>query len=90
MASIRNLKKDLNYLAYELLTEAFAYKHFHPELDEKKLNEAISNMVKLRNELLQRINHQEAFESPAEQKQHFRKIHEDMVKLVETIDDLDK
>jgi methionyl-tRNA synthetase len=90
MASIRTLKKDINYLAYELLTEAFAYKHFHPELDENKLDEAIRNMVKLRNEILQRINHPEPFESPAEQKQHYRKIHEDMVRLVEVIDDLDK
>jgi len=90
MASIRNLKKDLNYLSYELLTEAFAFKHFHPDFEEKKLDEVISKMVKLRNEILNRINHHEVFESPAEQKQHFRKIQEDMVRLVEVIDDLDK
>ena len=30
MASIRKLKKDVNYLSYELLTEVFAFKHFHP------------------------------------------------------------
>jgi hypothetical protein len=89
MASIRNLKKDLNYLSYELLTETFAYKHFHPELDEKKLDDAIRNIVKLRNELLQRINHPATFESPTEQKQYFHKIQEDMVKLVDIIDELD-
>ncbi len=89
MASIRNLKKDLNYLSYELLTETFAYKHFHPELDEKKLDEAIRNIVKIRNEILQRINHPDTFESPAEQKQYYRAIQEDMVKLVDVIDELD-
>lgn len=90
MASIRNLKKDLNYLAYELLTEAFAFKHFHPELEEKKLDDAIKNMVKLRNDMLTRINTKKAFESPSEQKEHYRKIHEDMVKLVDVINVLDK
>lgn len=89
MASIRNLKKDLNYLSYELLTETFAYKHFHPELDEKKLDEAIKNIVKLRNEILHRINHPARFESPAEQKLYYHKIQEDMVKLVDVIDALD-
>ncbi len=89
MASIRNLKKDLNYLSYELLTETFAYKHFHPELDEKKLDEAIKNIVKLRNDILNRINHPTTFESPTEQKQFYRKIQEDMVKLVDVIDELD-
>lgn len=89
MASIRNLKKDLNYLSYELLTETFAYKHFHPELDEKKLDDAIRNIVKIRNEILQRINHPDTFESPSEQKQFYHKIQEDMVKLVDVIDELD-
>jgi hypothetical protein len=89
MASIRNLKKDLNYLSYELLTETFAYKHFHPELDEKKLDETIRSIVKLRNEILHRINHPVPFESPSEQKQYYHKIQEDMVKLVEVMDALD-
>lgn len=90
MASIRTLKKDLNYIAYELLTEAFAYKHFHPGLDEKKFDEAIRKMVKLRNDILGRINHSGPFESPEAQKNHFRKIQEDMVVLVKMMDDLDK
>ncbi len=90
MASIRNLKKDLNYLSYELLTETFAYKHFHSEMEESKLDEAIRNIVTLRNEILGQINHREAFESPAAQKQHFRSIHENMVKMVDLVNELDK
>jgi methionyl-tRNA synthetase len=90
MASIRTLKKDLNYLSYELLTEAFAYKHFHSDMEEKKFDEAIRNLVKIRNEILGKINHPEPFESPAEQKQHYRNIHEGMVRLVQVLDELDK
>lgn len=90
MASIRNLKKDLNYLSYELLTETFAYKHFHSDMEEAKFDGAIKDIVKLRNELLAQINHPGPFESPSEQKQHFRKIHEGMLKLVSVVEDLDK
>jgi hypothetical protein len=90
MASIRTLKKDLNYLSYELLTEAFAYKHFHSELEEKKFDEAIRNLVTMRNQILRQINHPGSFESPTEQKLHYRKIHEGMVNLVQVIDELDK
>jgi len=46
MASIRKLKKEVNYLAYELLTEVFAYKHFHPDLEEKKFDSIIKDIVK--------------------------------------------
>jgi len=89
MASIRNLKKDLNYLAYELLTETFAYKHFHAEMDEKKFDAVIRDLVKFRNDILGQINNPPAFESPVEQRQHYRKIHEDMVKMVQVIEQLD-
>ena len=90
MASIRTLKKDLNYLSYELLTEVFAYKHFHPDMEEAKFDEVIANLIKLRNEILGKINSAPAFESPSEQKLHYSSIHEGMVKLVEIVEALDK
>jgi hypothetical protein len=87
MASIRELKKDLNYLAYDLLTEVFAYKHFHPEMDEKKFDKIILELVKLRNELIARINNPE---NPSEIKVHFNKIRTEMINLVKVVDGLSK
>ena len=87
MASIRKLKKDLNYLAYELLTEAFTYRHFHPEMKEKKFDETILEVVKLRNELISRINN---IENPSEIKAHFKKIRTEMVDLVKSVDGMAK
>ena len=83
MASIRKLKKDLNYLAFELLTEVFTYRHFHPEMKEKKFDEVILEVVKLRNELIARINN---IENPDEVKAHFKKIRTDLVELVKVVD----
>ena len=90
MSSIRNLKKDVNYLAYELLTEAFTFKHFHPEMDEKKFDEVILNLVKLRNELIARINNPETSSDSTQVKAHFRKIQSDMVNLVRIVNKIEK
>ena len=90
MASIRTLKKDLNYLSYELLTEVFAYKHFHPEMEESRFDEVISNVIKLRNELLGQINKPASTVSPADKKLHYQSIQEGMVKLVKVVEELDK
>jgi len=57
MASKRKLKKDVNYIAYELLTEYFTIKHFHSDLNEEKFLEAVRNIVCKRNELISMINH---------------------------------
>ena len=87
MSSIRDLKKDVNYLAYDLLTEVFAYKHFHPELDEKKFDEVIMELVKHRNELIARINHPE---DPAKIKAHFNSVKTEMINLVKIVNGLAK
>ena len=87
MASIRDLKKDVNYLAYDLLTEVFAYKHFHPELEEKKFDEVIMELVKLRNELIARINNPE---DPTKIKAHFNSVKAEMINLVKIVNGLAK
>jgi hypothetical protein len=90
MASIRDLKKNINVLTYELLTEAFTYKHFHPEVNEKKFDEVILDLVKLRNELIARINSKEKFDKPAQVKAHFNKIQNEMINLVKVVDGFSK
>ena len=89
MANIRKLKKDLNYLSYELLTEAFTYKHFNPEMDEKKFDNIILDIVKKRNELISRINDRgQLDESELEKtKQHFSSIRKEMYKMVDIMQD---
>jgi len=90
MASIRNLKKNVNLLTYELLTEAFTYKHFHPGMNEKKFDDVILELVKLRNELISRINNREKFDSTERIKVYYRKIQNDMMNLVKVMDGLSK
>lgn len=88
MASIRKLKKDINYLAYEILTEVFTYKHFHPELKEKKLDDAIAKIIKIRTQLITRVNDPLAGKDKTARSAHYRTIQEEMVTMIEVLEEL--
>ncbi|HYW95592.1 MAG TPA: hypothetical protein VE870_08400 [Bacteroidales bacterium] len=87
MASIKKLKKDINYLSYELLTEAFAYRYFHPEMKDKRFYDIISRIVLLRNELISRVNHPEMASEVDDVRGHFNQVRQDMTKLVDVMND---
>lgn len=87
MASIRKLKKDVNYLSYELLTEVFAYKHFHPGMDEEKFDDIIKNIVKRRNEIINRINNPEP-EDSGNLNVYFNQVKDEMESMIKELDKL--
>ena len=87
MASIKELKDEINYLTYDLINECFTFKILHPGKDGA-VDNVIRDIIKLRNELISRTNHPEDKNDPKKLKAHYRKIHEDLgnlVKLVETL-----
>lgn len=88
MASIRKLKKDINYLSYELLTEVFAYKHFHPEVDEAKFDKVIKDVVNKRNEIISKLNHTDTAKTDNKMKEHFDSVRKDMISLVKSAEGL--
>jgi hypothetical protein len=88
MASIRKLKKEVNFIAYELLTDAFAYKHFHPELEEKMFDEVIKKIVKGRNDLINRINNPDELNNKENLSQYYNKVKHDMLSLSKVLENL--
>jgi len=90
MNSIRKLKKVINFYTFELLTECFVYKRFHPDLGEDKFDEVIRKIVLLRNDLIMRTNHPETDADSASVKEHYRKIWNDLNVLMDTVDELSK
>jgi hypothetical protein len=86
MASKRLLKKSINNLTYELVSECFTYRHFHPEFNTG-INEVIHEVVKTRNELIARVN-----QAPAEKDAlgtHFNQVVTDMKDMVTKLDKLE-
>ena len=60
MASLRNLKKDINFLATELLSEAYVKQIIGENVDQDALAKLMVQAVELRNELISRANHPNA------------------------------
>ena len=90
MASIRVLKKDINRLAFDLLQECFAYRHYSEDLSEDKFDEVISKLVMLRNDLILRANHPETDAESATLKAHYKQVQLDLLKLAEVVEELKK
>jgi hypothetical protein len=90
MASIRLLKKDINKLAFELLQECFAYRHYSDELSEDKFDEVIKKLVLLRNDLIFRTNHPENDAESPSLKEHYKQVQLDLLELAEVVEELKK
>ena len=90
MANKRTLKKNINYLTYDLLAECFTYQYFHKDADPKKVETAATQILDLRNELVSRINHVDGKDNPKLVKEYFQKIRKDFEKSIEALDSLVK
>ncbi len=88
MASIRILKKDINILTYDLLTECYTYKYYETGLEDNKFDGVIKKIVYLRNDLISRTNHPENDGDSHSLKMHYRKIKEDLYELMQVIEEL--
>ena len=88
MANIRDLKKDIDYLVYEVISDCFIAMSAHQE--EKvsdQLSEIVADAVKLRNELFSRVRYRGDREKPGNVREYYRNLR---IKLITDIDDLFK
>jgi len=90
MASIRALKKEINKLAFDLLQECFAYRHYSEELSEDRFDEVIKKIILLRNDLILKTNHPESDADSASLKEHYKRVELDLLKLADVVEDLKK
>ena len=85
MANKRNLKKDIDYLVYEVVSDCFTVMSVQNEEKGEQLAEVIADAVKLRNDLFARVNHPDGKENGKIVKKYFTKVRLD---LIEGIDKL--
>jgi len=88
MASIRILKKEINKLAFDLLQECFAYRHYSEDLSEDRFDDVIKKLVYLRNDLIFRANHPESDADATSLSEHYKQVELDLLKLSEVVEDL--
>jgi hypothetical protein len=88
MASVRNLKKTINELTFELVSECLSYKYFHPEKDSGKTNKAIENIIVMRNDLINKANHPTTRDDYKKNKSYFKGLIKDLRAMVSHMDNL--
>jgi len=90
MASIRLLKKDINRLAFNLLSECFAIKHYNKGVSDDEYDAVIKKIVYLRNDLISRANHPEQDAETSSIKDHYKSVQKDLIDLFDVVENLKK
>ena len=78
MATKRNVKKDIEYITYEVLNDCFLSLESHPDRDREEIGSIISNAINKRNELISKVN--QKIKGRKEVKAHFKSIYDDLFK----------
>lgn len=89
MPSRKELKKDIHFISFELISECLIYKHFHPEVPDEKVDGIIEEIIRHRDNYISRVNKPDGKDNPSLVKKHYRAILEDIRnKTVPLLDEL--
>jgi hypothetical protein len=86
MANIRNLKKDIDYLVYQVISDCFsAMSVTKEESVSDSLADIVSDAVKLRNGLFSKIKHKKDEKKPENLNKYYSKLRSELVKGIDTL-----
>ncbi|MCC8036505.1 MAG: hypothetical protein LIO77_11400 [Rikenellaceae bacterium] len=84
MASLRKLKKDIDFLVEEIVSDSYLTIYFHPEKKDSVV-EIMQKAVSLRNDLYQRANNPVEKNNPHLVRKHYMQIRLDMMNGVDQL-----
>jgi hypothetical protein len=94
MASVRGLKKDIDSLIFEVISDCFIYSGLHPENKPDEVSAIISDAVNFRNDLIARVNNPDGKDNPKIVKAYYKTVEKDLIsgvdKLFEKLSSLSK
>ena len=79
MSSVRKLKKNIDYLIFEVISDCFTFGSLQPEEKAEEVTGIISDAVVLRNDLIRRVNNPEKDENHKVVKSYFTNVEKDLV-----------
>ena len=85
MASVRGLKKDIDTLIFEVISDCFVYSGLHPDEEADKASGIISDAVNLRNDLIARVNNPDGKDNPKIVKAYYKGVEKDLVSGVDKL-----
>ncbi len=81
MANLRVIKKDIDYLVSEVVSDCWAYLYINPNKKDEEVINIINDAVQLRNELFQRVNNP----NKEKVKAHYKAINQDLLSGIDTL-----
>jgi len=85
MASVRELKKDINFLIFEVISDCFVFSNLHPENKTDELTGLISDAVEFRNDLIARVNNPDGKDNPKIVKAYYKSVEKDLLQGVDKL-----
>ncbi|KJF44484.1 MULTISPECIES: hypothetical protein [Draconibacterium] len=79
MASVRDLKKDIDLIMSMALSDCFYVMEYNNEVDEKAVYEIAGDIVKSHRELRLRATHPDGKDNPKLVKQYYKEVVQDML-----------
>jgi acyl-CoA synthetase (NDP forming) len=79
MAKRRELKQDIKQLVDEVVVDCLQYMKANPDKEEGKIKEIISEILKLRKDLIYRVNNVSENSDAKKVKEHFDSIVKDLI-----------
>jgi len=81
MASIKHLKRDLNYVMGDIISAAYIHQMANPKADPKTIDEIVDEAVATYDEMIGKINDR----SQENRGQHLQQVNKDLEKKATTL-----
>ena len=85
MASVRELRKDIDFLIFEVISDCFVFSNLHPENKTDELTGLISDAVEFRNDLIARVNNPDGKDNPKIVKAYYKSVEKDLLQGVDKL-----
>jgi hypothetical protein len=85
MASLRELKKNIDNLVFEVISDCFVYSGVHPDNKSDELTAIISDAVNFRNDLIARVNNPDGKDNPKIIKAYYKSVEKDLLTGVDKL-----
>lgn len=85
MASVRGLKKDIDSLIFEVISDCFVYSGVHPDNKTDEVSAIINDAVTFRNDLIARVNNPDGKDNPKILKAYYKSVEKDLKSEVDKL-----
>jgi hypothetical protein len=83
MANIRDLKKDIDYLFFELFSDCFTYASLHDSDKRGQVQSLVEEAIESRNEFIEKVNNPSGKDDPKLVKQYYSAIRKELFEKID-------